>query len=338
MTDLRDTRAPDGDVVAKLLRSAGRRMDPPAAAYERVLNAATAAWQQQVRRRRRRRVILALAASLAFIFVATVFIHYGRSPEVTLMAGRTERVIGAVRVKTSSGAWTLLSGNPTELLDQTQVHTGSNSRVGIKLGGGASLRLAEQTDVVLLSDTRVNLIAGKLYVDTPSGGFQPNATPIEIITPAGSAIDVGTQFEIQYRDSAYRLRVREGRVRLSSKARSLEGAAGEQILIDSSGHIEHSPLEVGPGDWQWIQALAPAPDIEGQPLMTLLTWVSRETGRSIQFENRQIERKAQTIILHGNIHLLEPLDALTVMLATTDLQHVLMAEHTILIKARAPLP
>ena len=48
----------------------------------------------------------------------------------------------------------------------------------------------------------------------------------------------------------------------------------------------------------------------------LLAWVARETGKTIRFEKPELERKVQTTILHGNIRLLTPLDALGVMLAT----------------------
>ena len=70
------------------------------------------------------------------------------------------------------------------------------------------------------------------------------------------------------------------------------------------------------------------------PLTVLLEWVARETGRVIQFDKPEIERKAGTTILHGNIRHLAPLEALEVMLATTDLEYALPDDGTILIRLK----
>jgi hypothetical protein len=66
----------------------------------------------------------------------------------------------------------------------------------------------------------------------------------------------------------------------------------------------------------------------------LLTWVARETGRAVRFASPDIERKAGTTILHGNIRHLAPLEALSVMLATTDLEYTLPDDATILIRLK----
>lgn len=334
MNDLQDRdnlRPDERDLVAELMRAAGRRAEPPAGAYERVFGAASARWHAKLRRRRRRNLLLA-AAAFTLVLLSTVFVVNVLVPERALVAAHTARVIGVVRVKQPGGKWSVLSGNAEQLPVATHVQTQGGSRAGISMSTGASLRLDESTDVVLLSETAVRVLAGKVYVDT----HDAKNRSLQVITPAASAIDVGTQFEVQYRDAAYRLRVRTGLVRLYRKTQSLESMAGEQVLIDGQGQIARRRVSAADGEWQWTQALAPTPDIEGQPLTLLLSWVSRETGRSIRYENAAVERKAQGIIMHGNIRLLEPLDALTVMLATTDLQHVLIADDAILIKARMP--
>ena len=81
-----------------------------------------------------------------------------------------------------------------------------------------------------------------------------------------------------------------------------------------------------------MNALASAPDIDNQPLTVLLAWVARETGVPVRYATPAIERKASATILHGSIRRLEPLQALAVMLATTDLRHEVLADGTIMIK------
>ena len=75
MTDEYDREPPDADTadaVAQLIRTAGRRMDPPSAAYERALTAATAAWETKVRRRTHKRWAVGVAASVLLAVIAVL--------------------------------------------------------------------------------------------------------------------------------------------------------------------------------------------------------------------------------------------------------------------------
>jgi FecR protein len=327
--DRESQTADHADAVAQLIRTAGRRVDPPAAAYERALAAATASWEANLRRRMQQRWSIAVAAS---VLLAAIALLVSNAPqESERIAARTDRVIGTVEVKTREGRWTPLSTDAVALHSRTEIRTRAGSGAGLVLARGASLRLADATHIALNSDSRVHLLNGKVYLDT---GVAPAAQQLEVITAAGSAVDIGTQFEVLYRNEGYRLRVREGRVRLDRGPDVFESQAGEQLTIDSRGLVARTQLRPDDADWEWAQTLAPPPDIDGRPLSVLLAWVARETGKTIRFERPELERKAQMTILHGNIHLLTPLDALGVMLATTDLEHVLADENTILIRLK----
>jgi hypothetical protein len=83
-----------------------------------------------------------------------------------------------------------------------------------------------------------------------------------------------------------------------------------------------------------VQSVAPAPDIDEQPVTLLLTWVGRETGKVIRFASPDVERRAGQTILHGNIRHLSPMEALQVMLATTDFEPA-VSDDTILIRLKA---
>ena len=71
----------------------------------------------------------------------------------------------------------------------------------------------------------------------------PAQPALEIVTPAGTARDIGTQFELRVAGSALRLRVREGSVSIDRGGRSLTGGAGEQIAIDAQGGISRDAIE-----------------------------------------------------------------------------------------------
>jgi hypothetical protein len=77
------------------------------------------------------------------------------------------------------------------------------------------------------------------------------------------------------------------------------------------------------------------PDMDGQPASALIAWVARETGRNLRYATPQVEQRAATVILHGEIRHLAPLEALEAMLATTDLW-VELDGHTMEIRSRGP--
>jgi hypothetical protein len=273
-----------------------------------------------------------LAASIA-LAIGVAFLLLTQLPQGTPpIAGRTDRIVGTVEVRADAQSdWSTLRNDLLSLPRGAEVRTHAGSRAGILLNNGISLRLAEATEVALESDSRLRVIAGKVYVDT---GAMPPKAGLEVVTEAGTAIDVGTQFEVSYRDGEYRLRVREGRVLLRHGASEVDGQAGEQLKILPGGELERTPIEHDDPGWDWVESLAPAPDIDRQPVTTLLTWVARETGRTVRFASPDIERKAGTTILHGNIRHLAPLEALSVMLATTDLEYTLPDDATILVRLK----
>jgi ferric-dicitrate binding protein FerR (iron transport regulator) len=229
--------------------------------------------------------------------------------------------------------WVSVHDRLLSLHDGAHVRTGSNGRAGILLDHGASMRLAEHTEIVFDGPARIRLVAGRVYLD--SGGSTVGASPIEIETPAGVASDVGTQFEVSYVDTLYRVRVREGRVHIQRGPGAIETAAGEEVSIDAAGRVSRGRIAPDHEDWRWVESLSPAPDLEGQPVSVLLAWIARETGRTVRFETPEVERKARTTILYGEIHALAPLEALEVMLRTTDLAHTVLDDGTIVIRPRS---
>ena len=335
-----DPASSDMDTVAQLMRFAGRRAEPPAAAYDRVLDAATQAWRARIDRRRRSRISLAIAAALV-IAIAFALLVQTRPPAPASMAARTDRVVGTVEFRaTHESPWATLGDEPRSLPVGSEVRTRTGSRAGLMLDGAVSVRLADATAIVLESPSRVQVLSGRIYFDTGSADTRDAAARrIEVVTTRGVVRDVGTQFEVLYREGVYRLRVREGRVLLSrgrpglGQAVEIDGAAGEQLTIDATGALERTLIGAQDSQWQWVESVAPTPDIDEQPVTMLLAWVARETGKSLRFASPDVERRAQQTILHGNIRHLAPMEALEVMLATTDFEPA-VSDDTILIRLK----
>jgi hypothetical protein len=72
-------------------------------------------------------------------------------------------------------------------------------------------------------------------------------------------------------------------------------------------------------EWEWAVNLAPAFEIEGQPLAAFLEYLSREHGWTLRYADGALARDASSIVLHGSINGLQPRDALAVALTTSGL-------------------
>lgn len=319
------------DMVAALIHAAGHRTMPPEDAYQQVLAAATAAFREKSARRRDRTWLTwAAAAGVAAIAIAFV-LQWGPTATQPPPVATVARIIGAVELG-SRGGWQAMTETGATLAEGATLRTLAGGNAALALDGGASLRLAAATEVRLDGSQRIYLRSGTVYLD--NGGSVGTGHQIE--TPAGTARDIGTQFELRVLDGALRLRVREGRVEIDRAGQLLTGAAGEQLEIDVLGGVTRSHIAVTDMAWQWAETIGPAPDIDGQPVTRLLNWVARETGRQLRYESAAVEARAATVILHGNIRHLAPLAALEVMLATTDLEYALVGD-TMEIRTRTGL-
>jgi hypothetical protein len=308
------------DLVAALIRAAGRRAEPPADAYQKVLAAATAAFREKTARRRGRMTLLWAAAASAAALTIALSMQWGLSSSRSPVA-MVARSVGSVEFATGD-SWQPMSEAGGALAKGARLRTLAGGGVALALDGGASLRLAAVTEVQLEGPRRVLLRSGKLYLDNHGSV----GTGYQIETPVGTARDVGTQFELHVADGVLRLRVREGRVEIDRGGRLLSSSAGEQLEIDALGGVTRSSIAATGAAWQWTEMTAPAPDIDGQPATVLLAWVARETGRRLHYESPSVATRAAAVILHGNISHLAPLAALDIMLATTDLEYALTGD------------
>jgi ferric-dicitrate binding protein FerR (iron transport regulator) len=182
------------------------------------------------------------------------------------------------------------------------------------MAGGASVRLDTQTRVRLASSSLVELDSGALYVDT--GGPAAGHEPVAVRTAAGLFRSFGTQFEVraEAQGGATRLRVREGRVRLERGAESLSTGAGQELVVRRDGTVERRETTADGPAWEWIAESAPMPDIEGMKVRTFLDWLARERGWRVEFADAETAALANSVVLHGSIAHLTPLEAPDVVL------------------------
>lgn len=323
----------DRDVIAKLLQTAGSREEPPSEAYEQVLAATTLAWRDKVRRNRRRRVFAVAAAVASVAVIAGVILRQPAPVGPPVQVATSDHVIGDIAVLANGESdWRSLGGPGFSLVAGARLRTGDESGIGVLMGPGVSFRVDESSEVWFETPARIHLVAGTVYLDSKPGTGE--RAPVEIITAAGSARHIGTQYELRYKDGGLRLRVREGRVMLRHDGADLPADEGVQLSIEPDGPVEESTVTRHDADWAWVQALAPAPYVSDQSLTGLLEWVERESGRDVHFARPELRDKAARTILHGNRGRLLPMEALAVMLQTTDFQYTVASDSEILIEER----
>jgi ferric-dicitrate binding protein FerR (iron transport regulator) len=325
--------AGDEEFVARLLRTAGTRVEPPPEDYDRVYSAASIALERmlQGRRRRTRWQPLAIAASV-LVALGGLILLMRPSPAPPVVA-QTLRLVGDVRLRPADQFAELEVPVGTRIAAGSEVHTRDQGRLALRLANGAQLRIDTNSSVRLESGHTVRLLRGAVYVDSGSRASKRESLPVEIVTDVTRAREIGTRFEVRLSGTVYRLRVRDGRVDLDHRSRAYAGGPGEQLLIDADGTVKRSRVVLDDPDWAWIEAITVAPGIENQPLSRVLAWVTRETGRPIRFGSTELERRASDAILHGNIDGLAPLDALATVLASSGLRYQIDADGSILILA-----
>ena len=320
------------DILGDVIRAAGKREAPTPQTHAAVLSAVTATWRHTVRQRRRRLVVRWVAVAATTVIAVGIALQryqqseHGGAPAVAA----TYRVMGTVSVAIPGEGDAGRLGQGVDVAAGARLRTASESFVGLRLGDGVSLRLHESTDVTLRSAQMLELHAGRIYIDT--GENRPDNTAVQVITERGIIRDIGTQFEVLQEDEQLRLRVREGAVSLESGNLSELGYAGEQLSVDARSAVTRSSIARDDADWRWIENLAVPLRVDNLPITHLLAWVTRETGRDVRFADEQAKAQAARTLLHGSIERLSPIEALDVMLATTDLDYVVLTDGSILIR------
>jgi len=328
---------PDGDnaerdVLGALISAVGKRPEPPADAHEQIFAAAHHAWRNNVTARQRRRWLYA-AATITAVGLSVALVVELLPQNAGPIIAATDVVQGDVRIRTPADTnWRAITQIDTRLTAGTRLRSTANGRIGLTLAGTASLRVDAGSELLLANDREIVLTAGTIYLDT---GANADDRGFLVTTDYGSVRDIGTQFEVHADASSFRVRIREGTVELDTGAATgIIGNAGEQLAINPGSGIERDFFAPFDRRWEWVATLASAPETQGQPLMSFLSWVARETGRQLRFDAPVTETRARATILHGSAQNLRPLQALDLLMTTTDLDYALIGDGVILIGPR----
>ena len=318
----------DSDALAALLRAAGRRPEPPLEVRERIYGATRVAWRRTLAARRRRRLVWALAASLVIVASGLAVWRLQESPVVAPVAtAAVARGDVQVLAPGSAGFAPLIAA--ASIQNGSRIRTGDGALLSLTLTGGASMRVASKTELVLDAAAGVRLSTGTVYADNRTH------RAIAVETPLGTIVDVGTQFEVRFAAGVLRTRVRSGGVRLERPGEApIYCKGGQEMSIEPGRAPRLELLRADDDTWAWMTPLLQPPTIEGMPLRGFLLWVADELGRSLRFASPDVEARARTVRLHGSIEGLTPQQALDGVLAGTSLAYELADDGAILVTSR----
>jgi ferric-dicitrate binding protein FerR (iron transport regulator) len=294
-------------------------------ALARIRGAAEAEWRANVESPARRSwMSYAAAASVGALAVAAAWVFmshgWGSHPGEAMASVARAETPGVVELRplwrdqaVSVGA-DIATGQRFEARGATL----------LSLRGGGNLRIARGSQFEVLSVNTVRLDSGEMYVDIPKGAHADAS--FVAITNAGEFRHVGTQFALSVADGSTRLRVREGSVQWHAADGDATVEAGSEVVIDRLRHVMRRMVEANGAQWAWTEAMAPDVDIENRPVAEFLGWFARETGRELILSDAAAQRQVITIHMHGNVHGLEPGQALAAVLGSTSLRFQVSAD------------
>jgi ferric-dicitrate binding protein FerR (iron transport regulator) len=312
------------DATVQLLRVDGPRTPVAPERIARVRAAVGDSWQREMRRRAiRRRVattgMLAGAAGLGLFLIA----RSGVFERALRPIGEPVAVVEAV-----NGAATGVRQAETIRVGQW-IETGPATRLRLRFGDGTSVRLDHDSRLRARSAEVIELSSGGVYIDRGQ-----ESGSLEIRTPFGTARDIGTQFEVRLLGAALRLRVRTGMVELRDSTRAITARPGTEIMLAAEGAVTR-PIPAHSAEWAWASSLSPPLEMDGKALGAFLDGLAREQGWTVEYADAPLAREAETIILHGSVAGLVPVDAVAVAIASSGLQHRL-AEGSLLVRRAEP--
>ena len=305
--------------IEKLLKAVGRRNEPPAELTEEIRGNVRAVWKTEVQQQRRFLKLrpYAVAASILFL-VSASFVTFNLLQQTEPASGfaTISDIHGNLEAQAEDGTWQ--SPTSKSISQSTHFRTG-DQYAAIDIDNGLNIRIDTNTEFELTSADVLNILTGRIYIDSPG------SESILITTPFGEARDIGTQFQVNVQKSDWDIQVRDGQVAVSPKElTSMTINAGEVISIDypesenQSPQIEQTQVTRYDASWHWTQHVRPAFSIDNIRLSRYLTWLEREVGKSIRYESDIVRRESNQTILRGSIDGLRPEDSLSVVLSTTD--------------------
>lgn len=308
------------EALVSLMENVDGRPKPPADIEQAVYEHSRAQWRaMQVARNRKKnyRYFAAAAVLVLAVLIKPVFFSgtpVGGALQSLATVNNLEGQVFVVR----EGEREVLANASEALYPGESIITGVDAGLSVKWAAGSSIRLDQNSELLLNNASELTLVSGRVYLDLPLLASGNPAPDLAVLTRFGLVKHIGTQFMVSSLDNSVQVLVREGSVSVSNDQQSVVAAAGNQLTLDSANNIRQEPVPVFGEPWQWAEQLAPVFEVDGLSLSEVLNRISRETGKPILYDSVDAERIATTTVMHGSIDE-DPEHALEIVLQTNDL-------------------
>ncbi len=313
-----DQNGKEEQVLEALFKHVSSRERAPQATEQDIRQALHGEWTQMSGQRKRAKKVLRWALAASIVLTLLVSSQYFRQP-VSGLSGSVlatlEKLTGDVYVQ-QSDTHTAESFDSQSLLSGHELYTSNDSRVALSWVNGESIRLDQNSRIVLISPAEIKLLSGKVYVD--SANARVKGREFRIMTPSGAVSHVGTQYITAITVSGIAVSVREGEVFIDGRGEKSVATVGQELSVTVDGALSLTPIPIYGQDWQWTQEVAPKFNMDGHSLKEFIAWVGRETGHRVKYTSLASEIAAAQTQMHGNVDR-DPLRAMELMLQSSDL-------------------
>jgi ferric-dicitrate binding protein FerR (iron transport regulator) len=312
----------DTDLLQELFDHAEPRPRPPAAVEHKLRSRLEAEWREILAQRRRRRLTIWGIAASSLLAALLVVYQFATGPTFTegSVIATVQRMQGDEFLWADGASGDLMPlGQKQAFYTGQLISIGAGSRIALAHREGGSLRLDEQTTLVMVSTDTFELTRGRLYFDSDHDSEHGHAR-FTIQTPFGEVEHRGTQFMVDVSRNTLSVSVREGQVTVRSHRDLNEVETGKHLVVGMDGRSIERPVSTFGGIWAWTEAVTPIVDLDQRSIDEFLQWVSRESGRRVIYDDAVAASVARQHRIHGNVEL-PPMQALATTLPTADLRY-----------------
>jgi len=307
--------------VDDVLSSARPRPAPQGDRKEEVYAELRTAWLDDISatRRKRRFVVSGLAASIVAATILSLQLNSGFQNAIAAPEATLARSVGNGTVLNNLPVRKQIPVNsPLRFETGDELTTGSDAAVAIEWSTSGSLRLSADSSIIFDGGNRLTLVAGTMYFDSRSYGATLSSN-IVVDTPIGLIHHVGTQFVASVGLSGVTVAVREGQVSFGDDGNTVIIQSGRSAQISNASGVELHDIGATGDTWAWASQIAPPLDIDGRSTRDIIDWLSRETGRSVEYVDAAAESYAVSDTIRG-IGEVGPVRAMSIVPLATKLR------------------